>query len=180
MDGVPVIRMGQSGNHTIALDGTELWYEKLTQEEKHDIIRHINTIQAACTHTVPDQSDLIEDRGSQISFSLYGHHADPVVKKAFDGDFAKRTALLTRYPFHSNTLEVKMGGSTCFDYFRKGRHKGFNISRIIEHHNWQANECLFFGDALFAGGNDESVIGVIETVSVTDPEDCLRQLQQLL
>ena len=47
------------------------------------------------------------------------------------------------------------------DYFKKGKNK-FNINRLIDLKGWEKEECLFFGDALFPGGNDETVNGVIQ------------------
>ena len=85
MDGLPIIRMGQNGNHVIHPQDGELWFDRLTEDEKAQIMRHIDMVWEACDHDVPDPNDIIEDRGSQISLSLYGHHADPVAKKAFDG-----------------------------------------------------------------------------------------------
>ncbi len=180
VDNLPVIRMGQNGNHVIDPVDGELWYDTLTEAEKEEIYRHGALLREKFTHEVPDEEDLIEDRGSQISFSIYGHHADPATKKAFDGDFKKRTALLATVPFTSKTLEVRMGGSTTFDYFRKGCNKGYNIDRLLKYKGWKPEDCIFFGDALFPGGNDETVIGVIETISVADEEDCYQKLQALL
>ncbi len=179
VDGLSLIKMGQNGNHVIHPDLGELWNDPLTQAQKDEIMAHAEKVCAVCDHNVPDADDIFEDRGAQISMSLYGHHADPVFKKAFDGDFKKRKALLEQFPFVSETLEVKLGGSTCLDYFPKGKNKGFNIDRLITHLNWNKDECIFFGDALFPGGNDESVVGVIETVSVADPEDTYKKLTEL-
>lgn len=180
VDGLEIIKMGQNGNHVIDSDGTELWFDKITAEEKAEILSHIDKVWKLCHHDVPDSEDLIEDRGSQISLSIYGHHADPAAKRAFDGDFKRRKALLEAIPFESETLEVKLGGSTCLDYFRKGRNKGYNIDRLITHKGWNKAECIFFGDALFPGGNDETVVGVIETVAVVDPADTVKKLQKIL
>jgi len=180
MDGLEIIKMGQNGNHAIDHSGEELWFDKLHSAEKEEVKLHTDIIWNACTHDVPDENDLFEDRGSQISLSLYGHNADPAEKKACDGDFVKRKELLEQFPFQSKTVEVKMGGSTCLDYFRKGRNKGYNIARLLEEKGWSKDECIFFGDALFPGGNDETVIGVIETVHVLDDMDCLRKLQERL
>ncbi len=180
VDGLPVIRMGQNGNHVIHPELGELWNEPLSEEQKREIMSHAEKIWSMCDQNVPDVNDIFEDRGAQISMSLYGHHADPVKKKAYDGDFKKRKALLAEYPFISETLEVKLGGSTCLDYFPKGKNKGFNINRLIQKLNWDKDECIFYGDALFPGGNDETVVGVITTVAVTDPEDCYNKLKELL
>lgn len=179
VDHLPIIRMGQNGNHVIHPEQGELWNDPLTAEQKAEILQHATQIWNACTHEVPDENDLFEDRGAQISLSLYGHHADPAEKKAFDGDFAKRKALLSQFPFVSDNLEVKLGGSTCFDYFPKGKNKGFNINRLIAHLDWNKDECVFFGDALFEGGNDETVVGIIDTIAVVDQFDTYQKLKEM-
>jgi len=179
MDGVPVLKMGQNGNHAEHETEGEIWCEILTPEQKSKITEHTKAVWAECSHVVPNEDDLFEDRGSQISFSLYGHNANVVEKKAFDGDFMKRKALLEKVPYECDETEVKIGGSTTFDYFKKGYNKGYNIDKIITHYGWNKEDCLFYGDALFPGGNDETVVGVIETVAVEDEEDCLEKLKDL-
>ena len=44
---------------------------------------------------------------------------------------------------------------------------------------WNKDECVYYGDALIPGGNDESVIGVIETIPVVNHRDTYRKLQEL-
>jgi hydroxymethylpyrimidine pyrophosphatase-like HAD family hydrolase len=92
----------------------------------------------------------------------------------------KRDALLESIPFVSDNLIVKIGGSTSFDYIHKDRHKGTNVQKIIDCMQWNKDECVYFGDGLFPGGNDEAVIGVIDTIAVEDEQDCLLKLQNLL
>lgn len=179
MDGLPIVKMGQNGNHAVHPVDGEMWCEVLSDTQKAKITKHTEAIWAECTHTVPDEHDLFENRGSQISFSLYGHNADVVEKKAFDGDFSRRKALLEKVPYICDETEVKIGGSTTFDYFKKGYNKGYNVNKIIEHYNWNKDDCLFYGDALFPGGNDETVVGVIKTIQVADEIDCLHRLQEL-
>lgn len=173
---LPFIRLGQNGNHALDQDGNLLWNDRLSEAEKAEVDAHIAIIRPALTHDVPDEDDLVEDRGSQISFSIYGHNASPEAKRACDGDFQKRRFLLEQYPFRSRSTEVQIGGSTCFDYFKKGRHKGSNIRRLIELNGWGPEACVYFGDALFPGGNDASVIGIIDTVPVTDEVDTYQKL----
>ena len=74
---------------------------------------------------------------------------------------------------------VKIGGSTSLDYIHKDRHKGANVQKLIDHMGWDKDKCIYFGDGLFPGGNDEAVIGVIETVPVDDHLDCLNKLRTL-
>lgn len=169
--------LGQNGNQAIDTEGRSMWDNSLDEQEKNEVRAHIEAIRPYIDHAVPDEQDLIEDRGSQISFSIYGHHAPPEAKKACDGDFKKRRALLADHPFVSARMEVQIGGSTCLDYFRKGSNKGSNVRRLIEMNDWKPEDCIYFGDALFPGGNDETVVGTIDTVQVRDEDDTLIRLQ---
>jgi len=173
-------QLGQNGNDSVNPSGQRLWQHDLSVAEKSEISKHISKIRSLFTHTVPDENDLIEDRGSQVSFSIYGHNASPDEKRACDGDFKKRQALLKVCPFRSDSLEVQVGGSTCLDYFKKGYHKGNNVQKLIKLMKWSKDDCVYFGDALFPGGNDSSVIGIINTVTVTNEDDTYRRLINFL
>lgn len=75
-------------------------------------------------------------------------------------------------------MEVQIGGSTCLDYFKKGLNKGANVKKLIEALGWNKDECVYFGDALFPGGNDETVVGIIDTVKVADEVDTAAKLKE--
>ncbi len=158
--------LGQNGNHAQDKQGNELWMNSLIQIEKNLIIEHIESLKPLIKHPIPNHNDLVEDRGSQISFSIYGHNAHPEEKAKIDPYKTLRKSYIDVNPFVSDTLEVFMGGSTCFDYVKKGFHKGNNVRRLITDSEWNLEECIYFGDALMPGGNDETVVGVIPTVAV--------------
>lgn len=170
--------LGQNGNQAIDPTGAILWENVLSPEEKILVQGHIDTLLPQLDYHIPDMNDLVEDRGSQISFSIYGHNAPPEEKKKCDGDFKRRKSLISAFPFVCDTMEVQIGGSTCFDYFKKGFNKGTNTKKLIKMMGWSKDECVYFGDALFPGGNDETVVGVIDTVEVTDEDDTLKKLKQ--
>ncbi len=174
IDGVPCYKLGQNGNHALTPDDAILWEERLSKHDEETIHTHIHSIPR--TWEVKDPNDLVQDRGCQISYSLLGHNEDVSFKEAFDPHGEKRSAILAAYPFVSDELDVKIGGTTCFDYTAKGKHKGFYVARLIEQLGWNKDECVYFGDMLFPGGNDESVIGVIKTEPVDNPEDTLAKL----
>lgn len=173
-----VYSLGQNGNQAMDTSGNLLWENILSVEEKRAVMDHIKLIRPKLTHAIPNEDDLIEDRGSQVSFSIYGHNAPPEEKRSCDGDFKKRRYLLSQYPFISDTMEVQIGGSTCLDYFKKGLNKGTNVKRLIDTMGWNKEECVYFGDALFPGGNDETVVGVIDTVEVTNEVDAVNKLRR--
>lgn len=176
MDGVPCYKLGQNGNHALNLDDEVIWEDRLTAEQEAEIHAHIHSIPRSWD--VSDPHDLVQDRGCQISFSLLGHNENLEKKESFDPHGEKRKELLARYPFTSETLVVKIGGTTCLDYTERGRHKGASVARLIEHMDWNLDDSVYFGDMLFPGGNDETVIGVIKTQEVLNPDDTVSKLSQ--
>jgi phosphomannomutase len=174
------IVLGQNGNHAVAIDGSELWNIPLDDHHRTEILDHISEIVELLEHPLKHEWNPIEDRGAQITFSPIGNTAPHDLKMAYDPTRIKRDSLLAQIPFASEDLIVKIGGSTSLDYIHKDRHKGTNVQKIIDHMGWNKDECIYFGDGLFPGGNDEAVIGVIETVPVDDHLDCFKKLQSLL
>lgn len=172
------IRLGQNGNHAVEHDGTELWNIPLSKEHTREILTHINALIQKLDHEINHDWTPVEIRGSQITFSPIGNTAPVDIKMAYDPDRKKRDRLLELVPFVSPELVVKIGGSTSFDYIHKDRHKGTNVAKLIEHKGWNKDDCIYFGDGLYPGGNDEAVIGVIETCAVDDHNHTYELLQK--
>ena len=177
-DNMPSYKLGQNGNDATDIAGRRLWQDYLSQHQKNDILSHVSKIGSCMDWSVKDTNDLLEDRGCQISFSLTGHNESVSFKKIFDPHSQVRLSLLKRFPFDSDIVEVKIGGTTCFDYFKKGAHKGSNVARLIAHLGWNKEESVYFGDKLHEGGNDESVIGIIDTVPVLNHDDTYTTLKE--
>lgn len=152
VDTLPCTLMSQNGNVN------PLWSRFLTKVEHNLILDHIHL------YAQPTENQ-IEDRGAQISYSFVGHHAPIEKKKAFDPGGTYRADVLAEYPVNS-VIEARIGGTTCIDYFPKGLNKGTNIDRYIKEMGWNKRDCIYIGDALFPGGNDETVIGIIPTYPV--------------
>ena len=98
--------------------------------------------------------EIIEDRGSQITFSALGQQAPLEAKAKWDPDFAKRkkiTAILTGL---IPEFSVRMGGATSIDVTKPGIDKAYGIRKLRDILGISLNEMLFIGDALFPGGND--------------------------
>lgn len=165
---LPALRLGQNGNHAVEIDDSELWNVPLSDAHRTEIHAHIAKLIAVLEHDLNHAWEPIEDRGAQITFSPIGNIAPVEVKMKYDPDRTKRNSLLEKVPFISDELTVKIGGSTSVDYIHKNRHKGVNVEKLILHKGWNRDECIYFGDGLFPGGNDEAVIGVIDTVPVRD------------
>lgn len=116
--------------------------------------------------------DIIEDRGSQITFSALGQQAPLDAKKAWDPDGAKKEQLRSAVAERLPDLEVRSGGSTSVDITRKGVDKAYGIAELAEQTGIPIADMLFIGDRLDPGGNDYPVIKTgIETHAVTDWEE---------
>jgi len=165
---LPTIRLGQNGNHATEANDTELWNVPLDEHHREEILAHIQALMKIIDHDINHDWKPIEDRGAQITFSPIGNTAPVDIKMGYDPDRKKRESLLEIIPFVSKDLIVKIGGSTSVDYIHKDRHKGSNVQKLIDYKKWNNDDCIYFGDGLFPGGNDEAVIGVIETVAVYD------------
>lgn len=176
-NGLPAIRLGQNGNHATEADGEELWNIPLEDHHRKEILDHIDQLFAIIDHDINHEWIPVEDRGSQITFSPIGNVAPVEVKMSYDPDREKRNRMLELVPFVSDELIVKIGGSTSLDYIHKDRHKGTNVQKLIDHKGWDKESCVYYGDGLFPGGNDEAVIGVIETVPVRDHLDTYEKLR---
>jgi len=172
-------RLGQNGNHAVDSEGNELWYAPLHKHERTEVLAHIEKLIDLLADKPNPEWHPIEDRGGQITFSPIGNTAPTGIKAAYDPDRNKRLSMLAQKPFNSRDMTIKLGGSTSFDYINKHHHKGFNVQKLIDLKGWKKEECIYFGDGLFPGGNDEAVIGVIETVPVRDHHHTYSLLQEM-
>lgn len=171
--------LGQNGNEATNHDGDILWHTPLTEAQRLEILAHIHKLTELLDEVPNLDWNPIEDRGAQITFSPIGNTAPVELKMAYDPDRKKRDWLLAQVPFTSEELVVKIGGSTSLDYIHKDRHKGTNVRKLIELNEWDKDKCVYFGDGLYPGGNDEAVIGVIETIPVADHLDTYKKLKEL-
>lgn len=169
--------LAQSGNEAHQKDGAELWLRKPSPEQKEGIRSVIDKMKAHLGLEVKDENDLIEDRGCSVVYSTIGHHEDVPKKEAYDPDHSKRRNLLEIFRddiekfLQSHHIEVRPAGTTCFDFYHEGKHKGYNITELLQAFNWNKDDCIYVGDALFPGGNDETVVGVIPTHAVQNPDE---------
>ena len=177
---LPAYRLGQNGNESFDVEGNELWNTLLDENHRKEILGHINKLVSTFSLELNEAWTPIEDRGGQITFSPIGNTAPVAIKKGYDPDKSIRFNMMKTVPFESEELVVKIGGSTSLDYIHKDRHKGTNVQKLIDLKGWNKDECVYFGDGLYPGGNDEAVIGVIETIAVKDNLDTYVKLQEMI
>jgi len=124
---------------------------------------------------------VLEDRGSQITFSALGQAAPVDVKAAWDPDGAKKSRLQQYAAARLPDLEVRSGGSTSVDITRQGIDKAYGINQLMAALDLEIADVLFVGDRLDEGGNDYPVKAMgVESVAVHGWEDTARYLTELL
>ena len=101
--------------------------------------------------------EILEDRGSQITFSALGQEAPLEAKRAWDPTGEKKAALRDAVAPLLPELEVRSGGSTSVDITLKGVDKAYGMTRLAEVTGIALEEMLFIGDRLDPEGNDYPV-----------------------
>ena len=124
--------------------------------------------------------DLIEDRGSQITFSALGQQAPVAEKHAWDPDGAKKRALWGYVSPRLPDLEVRGGGSTSIDITRKGIDKAYGVGKLVEKLGLDLDQLLFIGDRLDPTGNDYPVYAMgVTSVAIHDWHGTLAAVEAL-
>ncbi|GAA5989989.1 hypothetical protein JCM10908_002411 [Rhodotorula pacifica] len=124
---------------------------------------------------------ILEDRGSQITFSALGQAAPVEAKKQWDPTGAKKNDLQRRVQALLPDLEVRSGGSTSVDITRKGIDKAYGMQRLAKMTGIELDEMLFVGDRLDPEGNDYPVKALgVPTHAVEGWEDTDAFLRELI
>lgn len=159
----------------------QLYSEDLSPADRGRIIEALE--QSSSSLGPPDKvwGDIIEDRGSQVTFSALGQQAPLEAKEHWDPDFAKRTRMKVALEGMIPEFEVRLGGSTSVDVTKRGIDKAHGIRKLRDVLGVAIEEMLFIGDALFPGGNDYPArqAGVV-CIQVRDPEETKRVIETLL
>ncbi|WP_286279204.1 HAD-IIB family hydrolase [Naasia aerilata] len=100
---------------------------------------------------------VLEDRGSQVTFSALGQEAPVAVKRQWDPTGEKKNALRAAVAADLPDLEVRSGGSTSVDITRRGIDKAYGMKQLEEVTGIAIADMLFVGDRLDPEGNDYPV-----------------------
>jgi phosphomannomutase len=133
----------------------KLYSEDFTADEKEKIVSSLNkAIGQAGFKAAKVWGEVIEDRGSQITFSALGQEAPLDEKDKWDPDYAKRKKIKAILDTLIPDFSVRMGGATSIDVTKPGIDKGYGIRKLRDILGISLEEMIFIGDALFPGGND--------------------------
>jgi phosphomannomutase len=161
---------------------TQQYAQNLTDDEKE---RALSVVEAGARQlglwATETWGPILEDRGSQITFSALGQAAPVDAKAAWDPDGTKKSALREYAAERLPDLEVRSGGSTSVDITRKGIDKAYGIRQLCDALDLQLPDLLFIGDRLDEAGNDYPVKALgVECVAVRNWQDTAAYLSTVL
>jgi phosphomannomutase len=159
-----------------------LYSEDFTPDEKAKIIHSIQ--QATDTPDIKPAKiwgELIQDRGSQITFSGLGQLAPLEEKKKWDADFAKRKRIKALLDKLIPEFSIRLGGATSIDVTKHGIDKGYGIRKLRDVLGIPIPEMIFVGDAVFPGGNDYPAkeAGAL-SIRVRGPDETKRVIEAIV
>jgi HAD superfamily hydrolase (TIGR01484 family) len=152
---------------------TELYSEDLTAEQRKKIVDSLDkAAHQAGYGSEKVWGDVIEDRGSQVTFSALGQQAPLAEKVKWDPDFAKRKKITAILEKLIPEFSIRMGGATSIDVTKPGIDKAYGIGKLRDTLHLSLKEMVYVGDALFPGGNDYPAeqAGVV-SIPVKGPDD---------
>ena len=160
----------------------QVYAQNLTEDEKSRALAAVtDSAHALGLWETETWGPILEDRGSQITFSALGQAAPVAAKAAWDPSGAKKSALREAVAAELPDLEVRSGGSTSVDITRKGIDKAYGMSRLAEMTGVPLQDMLFVGDRLDEAGNDYPVKALgVPCHAVTGWEDTAGYLDTLI
>src|SRR6202521_5683894 len=163
-------------------DWKKLYSEDLTAEEKEKIISSLKkAVDAAGFKVEKIWGEVIEDRGSQITFSALGQQAPLEEKGQWDPDFTKRKKMKAVLDTLIPEFSVRLGGATSVDITKHGIDKGYGIRKLRDVLHTAIDAMIFVGDAVFPGGNDYPAkeAGAL-SIEVKDPHETKRVIEAII
>jgi len=159
-----------------------LYSEDFTSDEKQKIIASLNQVVASSDLKIGKTwGEVIEDRGSQITFSALGQSAPIEEKEKWDPGFKKRIEMKAVLDTLLPEFSIRLGGTTSIDVTKPGIDKGYGIRKLRDTLGISISDMIFVGDALFPGGNDYAAkeAGAL-SIRVRDPEESMRVIEAII
>jgi phosphomannomutase len=160
----------------------QVYAQNLTDDEKQRALAAVEGQAKELGLWEPETwGPILEDRGSQITFSALGQAAPVAAKTAWDPTGSKKSSLREAVAALVPDLEVRSGGSTSVDITRKGIDKAYGMTRLAEMTGIDLQEMRFVGDRLDEDGNDYPVKALgVPCRAVEGWEDTAAYLDQLI
>ncbi|MEI6304888.1 MAG: HAD-IIB family hydrolase [Candidatus Taylorbacteria bacterium] len=153
---------------------TEVYTEHIAAKSKEEIFVSLNTALRKLGWSMPEKTfgSVIQDRGTQITFSGLGENAPTELKEKWDRERIFRSKIVEELKSKLPNYDVRIGGLTSVDITKRGVNKGYGIRKVEEYLKVGPESLIFIGDAIFSGGNDFPVkASGIDCIQVHSPDE---------
>jgi phosphomannomutase len=143
----------------------KVYAEDFTETEKKEIVEALQkAVDELGYAEKKTYGEIIEDRGSQISWSALGQDVIDVLgeeglrmKEAWDPDDKKKAEIRDRAAEMLPAFEVRSGGLTTIDITKPGIDKAYGMQKLMAMLELGKDDIFFIGDRMYEGGNDYPV-----------------------
>lgn len=166
-----------------------VYAENFTEAEKKKIIDALNKgFDDLGYREKKTYGECIEDRGSQVTFSVLGQDIVDVLgkegvrqKEEWDPDNKKKLELRDYIAPLIPEFEVRVGGVTSIDVTKLGIDKAYGMKKLTEILKISQDDILFIGDRLQEGGNDYPVKAMgIDSLQISHWQETAVAVETLL
>ena len=161
----------------------EKYAENLSEADKGLIMEKLKYALGVAKYEFPKHSygEIIEDRGSQITFSALGQNAPLQPKEQWDPKREKRQLIASILQEKLPRFDVRIGGSTSIDITIKGVNKAYGIRKLETYLKIPIDKMIFVGDTIFPGGNDYPAKSTgIDCIQVSGPDETKQVILKML
>ena len=160
-----------------------VYKRELAAQEKKKIMDAFKTAFQKTGYKHPKKvwGKVIEDRGTQVTFSALGQKAPVAAKEKWNQEQDVRPALMKMMQKLLPKFEVRRGGLTSIDVTKKGIDKAYGLRQIEKTLRIPIKRMVFIGDALYPGGNDYAAKRTrVKSMAVRGPKDTKKIIEKLI
>ena len=161
----------------------QVYREDMAEEERSKIKDALERAMADTNYRQPERvfGDVVQDRGTQITFAAVGNEAPIEARRAWDPDKSKRTTLRAALLKYIPEFQITIGANSSLDVTRMGVDKAYGIGKIEKELECSIPDIIFIGDALFENGTDYPVRTTgVDAVQVEGPEEGERLIRFII
>lgn len=155
----------------------------ITKQDAKRIVQTFDRVFKEIDYVQPRKTygPILENRGSQVTFSALGQKAPLRLKKKWDPNQKKRLTIRKMLKKYLPDFEISIGGTTSIDVTKKGVNKTLCVKKLKEHLGVDKKNMLYIGDALFKGGNDYIMRSAnITCKPVLNPNETKRMIRRII
>jgi Eukaryotic phosphomannomutase len=125
-------------------DWKKIYSEDLSADERTKIVRSLQkALEVAGLKVEKVWGEVVEDRGSQITFSALGQQAPLEEKAKWDSDFSKRKKIKAILDTFIPEFSVRIGGATSIDVTKPGIDKAYGVGKLRDLLRISLKEMIF-------------------------------------